>query len=61
MIEGDIGSNMLKECQTTVSQRSFSITVQGDTGVETDQRKDGRKAITPKAKTNWMNSVHLKD
>ena len=47
MIEGEIGPNMWKECLTTVSRRSFCITVQGST--EADQRKDGRRATTPEA------------
>ena len=55
MIEDDIGPNMFKECLTTVSQRSFCITVQGGTEAETYQRKDERKATILKAETNWKN------
>ena len=58
MIDCDIGPNMWKECLTTVSRRSFCITVQrgrGGTEAEADQRKDGRKTMIPKAETNWIN------
>ena len=47
--------NMLKGCLTTVSRRSFCITVQEGREAGADQRKDGRNATTPKAETNWMN------
>ena len=54
-IEDDFGPNMLKEYLTTVSRRSFCITILEGTEAGADQRKDRRKAETPKAETNWMN------
>ena len=55
MIKGDIGPNMWKECLTTISRRSFCIAVQGGVEAEAEQRKDGRRATTPKAETNRKN------